>query len=107
MKVKAGESMEKEGGELVQAVEDHAVVPHDDGGHEAPHAQHIVSLGRIVIGVTHNGSIYLVPAKIVRIKTSLQDDTQVHEVAEVNHEELILGSTVLNIPGNIFVSCKT
>ena len=51
MKVKARESMEKEGGELVQAVEDHAVVPHDDGGHEAPHAQHIVSLGRIVIGV--------------------------------------------------------
>ena len=44
MKVKARKSMEKEGGELVQAVEDHTVVPHDDGGHEAPHAQHIVSL---------------------------------------------------------------
>ena len=44
MKVKAREGMEKEGGELVQAVEDHAVVPHDDGGHEAAHAHHIVSL---------------------------------------------------------------
>ena len=36
--------MEKEGGELVQAVEDHAVVPHDDGGHDAALAQHIVRL---------------------------------------------------------------
>ena len=36
--------MEKEGSELVQAVEDHDVVPHDDVGHEAAHAQHVVSL---------------------------------------------------------------
>ena len=86
MKVKTRESMEKEGGELVQAVEDHAVVPHDDGGHEAPHAQHIVSL---------------VPGKIVWIETSLGDDTEVHEVAEVNHEQLALGRTVLNISADI------
>ena len=44
MKVKARESMEKEGGELVQAVEDQTVVPHDDGRHEAAQAEDIVSL---------------------------------------------------------------
>ena len=44
MEVKTRKSMKKEGGELVQAVEDHTVVPHDDSGHQAPHTQHIVSL---------------------------------------------------------------
>jgi hypothetical protein len=86
MKEKARERMEKEGGELVQAVEDHAVVPHDDSGHEAPHAQNIVSL---------------VPDKIVSKETSLQDDTEVHKVAEVNHEQPGLGRTVLNISADI------
>ena len=33
----------------------------------------------------------------MRIETSLGDDTEVHEVAEVNHEQLALGRTVLNI----------
>ena len=59
--------MEKEGRELVQAgggvlerrlqtsvsvipVEDEAVVPHDDGGHEGAHAQDVVCLDHQVQG---------------------------------------------------------
>ena len=38
------EHMDKDGGELVQAVEDKAVLPHQDGHHEHTHAQHVVGL---------------------------------------------------------------
>ena len=58
MKVKARESMEEERGELVQAVKDHAVVPHDKDGHQAPHAQHIVSLV-ITVVLTQCYPLYL------------------------------------------------
>ena len=64
-------------------MEDQTVVPHDDGRHEAAHAEDIVSL---------------VPAQPVRVHPSLQDNTQVHEVTEVQHEQLVLAGTVFNVP---------
>ena len=63
-------------------MEDQTVVPHDDGRHEAAHAEDIVSL---------------VPAQAVRVQPSLHDNTQVHEVAEVQHEQLVLAGTVVNV----------
>ena len=47
MEVKTRESMKEKGSELVQAVEDQTVVPHDNSGHQDPHTQHIVSLGNM------------------------------------------------------------
>ena len=64
-------------------MEDQTVVPHDDGRHEAAHGEDIVSL---------------VPAQAVRVQPSLHDNTQVHEVAEVQHEQLVLAGTVVNVP---------
>ena len=51
-------------------MEDQTVVPHDDGRHEAAHAEDIDSL---------------VPAQAVRVQPSLHNNTKVHEVAEVQH----------------------
>ena len=65
--------MENEGEELVHAVEFHTDVLHDDGRHEVPHAEDIVSL---------------VPAKIVREETGLEDTAEVDEEAEVKHQEM-------------------
>ena len=39
-----GEDVEEEGGEFVQAVEDQAVPPDDDGPHQRPHAEDVVGL---------------------------------------------------------------
>ena len=64
-------------------MEDQTVLPHDNGRHEAAHAEDIVSL---------------VPAQPVRVHPSLQDNTQVHEVSEVQHEQLVLACTVVNMP---------
>ena len=36
--------MEEEGGELLHAVEDEAVLPHHHGVHEGAHAEHVVGL---------------------------------------------------------------
>jgi hypothetical protein len=64
-------------------VEDQTVLPHDNGRHEAAHAEDIVSL---------------VPAQPVRVHPSLQDNTQVHEVTEVQHEQLVLVGAVVDVP---------
>ena len=47
MDVERREEVEEEGGELVQAVEDQAVLPHHDCGHQSPHTQNIVGLGGV------------------------------------------------------------
>ena len=53
MDVKTREGMEAERCELVQAVKDETVVPHDDGGHEAAHAEYIVCLEKTDVRMLH------------------------------------------------------
>ena len=76
------EHVDKDGGELVQAVEDQAVLPDQDGHHEDTHAQHVVGLE---------------PDQAVGEQDGLHQDRHVHEVAEVQHEQVIILCTVLHV----------
>ena len=76
------EHMDKDGGELVQAVEDEAVLPDQDGHHEHTHAQRVVGLE---------------PDQAVGEQDGLHQDWHVHEVAEVQHEQVVILCTVLHV----------
>ena len=44
MECERGEDMDEDGCELVKAVEDQAVLPHNNGKHKDTHTEHIVGL---------------------------------------------------------------
>ena len=75
MKSERWEGVKEEGCEFVEAVEDEAVVPDDDGAHERAHAEDIVGLE---------------PGQVVGEKKGLCHHGKVQEVAEVQHEQLVL-----------------
>ena len=94
---------------LSKSVEDQAVLPHHDRGHQSPHTQHIVGLGGDDTGSCCYGNLvswdfrygsYFEPRQVIRIYRGLDDDAEVHEVAEVQHEEVILLSVVILEPAD-------
>ena len=91
---------------LSKTAEDQAVLPHHDRGHQSPHTKNIVGLGGST-GISCGGNFvswdcrygsYFEPRQVIRIHRGLDDDAEVHEVAEVQHEEVILLSVVILEP---------
>ena len=44
-----GEDIDEDGRELVKAVEDQAVLPHNNGKHKDTHTEHVVGLQCVII----------------------------------------------------------
>ena len=82
MKSERRKHVDEDGGELVKTVEHQTVLPHHYGHHQHPHAQDIVGLE---------------PDQTVGEHQDLADDGDVHEVAEVKHEEVIIGLDIFKI----------
>ena len=73
------ERVQEEAGELVQGVKDQGVVPEYDGDAQRPHGQRV---------------IHLEPEQLVRVEQGLDHAGQVDDVAEVQHEEVVLDRLV-------------
>ena len=76
--------MDVDGGQLVEAVEDEAVLPDHDGVHENSHAEDVVGL---------------VPGEAGGEEEALDQHRDVHEVTEVQHEEMLIECDVVPISG--------
>ena len=74
--------MDVDGGQLVKAVEDEAVLPDHDGVHENSHAEDVVGL---------------VPGQAGGEEEALDQHRDVHEVTEVQHEEMFVQSNIVSV----------
>ena len=73
------EDVDEDGGQFIEAVEDKAVLPDEDGHHQHAHAEDVVGF---------------VPGQAVGEQDGLQQHRDIHEVAEVEHEEVIVDCSV-------------
>ena len=74
--------MNKDGCEFVKTVEDKAVLPDHNGHHEDAHAEDIVGLE---------------PDQAVGEEENLEQHGDVHEVAKVQHEQMVIALDILNV----------
>ena len=74
--------MDVDGGQLVEAVEDEAVLPDHDGVHENSHAEDVVGL---------------VPGEAGGEEEALDQHGHVHEVTEVQHEQVLIECHVVSV----------
>ena len=63
-------------------MEHEAVLPDKDGHHQDTHAEHIVGF---------------VPGQAVGEQDGLEQNGDVHEVAEVEHEQVVIGGDILEV----------
>ena len=75
--------MDEDWGQFIEAVEHEAVLPDQDSHHQHAHAEDIVGF---------------VPSQAVREQDGLQQHRDVHEVAEVQHEQVVIGGHILQVP---------
>ena len=76
------QDVDVDGGQLVEAVEDEAVLPDHDGVHENSHAEDVVGL---------------VPGETGGEEEALDQHGHVHEVTEVQHEQVLIECHVVSV----------
>ena len=76
------EDVDEDGGQFIEAVKHKAVLPDKDGHHQHAHAEDVVGF---------------VPGQAVGEQDCLQQHRDVHEVAKVEHEQVVIGGQILQV----------
>ena len=82
MKRQWWEDVDEDGGQFIEAVEDKAVLPDEDGHHQHAHAEDVVGF---------------VPGQAVGEQDCLQQHRDFHDVAEVQHVQVVIGCQILQV----------